>query len=157
MILAMMIATLSMATACGKTEEQTTDQVQTKDTQSGTNTEPEANTSAKVDAIALDAKAAAKEGITDEEREEAMNFIVEHYPDYYVDNEIMEQTMFYGFQLDYAFQDDVSNEDYAKLGTDVVQAVKYVYRSVEKVEDDATQLNLEQIKKGLEILGYNVD
>ena len=164
MILTMIIAILSTVTACGKTEEQTTDPVQTqqteqqtKDTQSETNTEPETNTSEKVDEIALDAKAATQESITDEECEEAINFIVEHYPDYYTDNEIMEQTMFYGFWLDYAYKDDVSNEDYAKSGTDVAQAVKYVYRGAEKVEDDATQLNLEQIKKGLETLGYSVD
>lgn len=154
MILAMVIATLSMTTACGKTEEQTTDPVQTQQTK---DTQSETNTSEKVDAIALDAKAATKESITEEECEEAINFIVEHYPDYYSDNEIMEQTMFYGFWLDYAYKDDVSNEDYAKLGTDVAQAVKYVYRGAEKVEDDATQLNLEQIKKGLETLGYSVD
>ncbi len=162
-ILAMVITTLSVATACGKTEEQTADPVQTqqteeqtKDKQSKSNTEIAANTSEKVDAIALEAKAATKESITDEERDDAINFIVEHYPDYYVDNEVMEQTMFYGFWLDYAYKDDVSNEDYAKLGTDVAQAVKYVYRGAEKVEDEATQLNLEQVQKGLDTLGYDV-
>lgn len=33
------------------------------------------------------------------------------------------------------------------------QAIKYVYRNVETVEDEATQLNLEQIEDGLVDLG----
>lgn len=158
---AMVIFALATTTACGKSDEQ----IDSSDVQSQqieqqekeTKIEPEPNTSEKVDAIAFSAKDAAKESITDAERDEAIDFIVEHYPDYYTDNETMEQTMFYGFWLDYAYKDDEANQDYAKLGTDVAQAVKYVYCGTDKIEDDATQLNLEQVQKGLETLGYTVN
>lgn len=119
--------------------------------------EPEANTSAKVDALAREAKAAAAEGVTDEKRDEAVGFIVERYPDYYTDNATMEQAMAYGFWLEYAYKDDEAARDYAELGMDVAQAVKYVYRGAEKVEDDATQENLRQVKERLETLGHSVE
>lgn len=119
--------------------------------------EPEANTSAKVDALAREAKAAVAEGVTDEKRDEAVGFIVEHYPDYYADNATMEQAMVYGFWLEYAYKDDEAARDYAELGMDVSQAVKYVYRGAEKVEDDATQENLRQVKESLEALGHSVE
>ena len=115
--------------------------------------EPEPNTSEKVDALALEAKEAVAEGITDAQRDDAVTFIVDHYPDYYTDNEVMEQAMAYGFWLEYAYQDDEAAQTYAELGTDVSQAVKYVYRGAEAVEDDATQENLRQIKEHLETLG----
>lgn len=145
-----------------KQEQQTEQSTQstkpdTQDTEQAVDTqEPEANTSAKVDALALEAKAAAAEGVTDEQRDEAIAFIVDHYPAYYADNETMEQAMAYGFWLEYAYKDDEAFRDYAELGMDVAQAVKYVYRGAEAVEDDATQENLRQIKETLEKLGYNV-
>ena len=90
--------------------------------------EPEANTSAKVDALALAAKQDIEEnGVSDAKRDEAVTFIVEHYPDFYADNETMEQ------------------------------AVKYVYRGAESVEDDATQENLSQIRESLEAIGQTVE
>ena len=122
-----------------------------------TASEPEANTSAKVDALARDAKDSVAEGVTDEKRDEAVAFIVEHYPDYYGDNETMEQAIFYGYWLEYAYADDEAARDYAELGMDMEQAVKYVYRGAEKVEDDATQENLGQIKESLEAIGQNVE
>ena len=38
----------------------------------------------------------------------------------------------------------------SELGTDLCQAIKYVYRNAETVLDDATQENLQQIDKDLE-------
>ncbi len=140
-----------------ETSTQNTEQSSTQQSeQQPETTEPEANTSAKVDALAREAKAAA-EGITDEKRDEAVTFIVEHYPDYYTDNETMEQAMAYGFLLEYAYNDDEAARDYAELGMDVAQAVKYVYRGAETVEDDATQENLRQIKETLAKLGHDVE
>ena len=102
--------------------------------------EPEANTSAKVDALALAAKQDVEEnGVSDAKRDEAVAFIVEHYPDFYTDNETMEQAISYGYWLEYAYESDESARDYAELGMDLEQAVKYVYRGAESVEDDATQ------------------
>ena len=119
--------------------------------------EPEPNTSAKVDALAREAKDSVAEGVTEEKRDEAVAFIVEHYPDYFGDNETMEQAMFYGFWLEYAYADDEASRDYAELGMDMGQSVKYVYRGAEKAESDATQENLRQIKKSLEAIGQTVE
>ena len=120
--------------------------------------EPEANTSAKVDALALAAKQDVEEnGVSDAKRDEAVAFIVEHYPDFYTDNETMEQAIYYGYWLEYAYESDESARDYAELGMDLEQAVKYVYRGAESVEDDATQENLSQIREALEAIGQTVE
>ena len=120
--------------------------------------EPEANTSAKVDALALAAKQDVEEnGVSDAKRDEAVAFIVEHYPDFYTDNETMEQAISYGYWLEYAYESDESARDYAELGMDLEQAVKYVYRGAESVEDDATQENLSQIREALEAMGQTVE
>ena len=120
--------------------------------------EPEANTSAKVDALALAAKQDVEEnGVSDTKRDEAVAFIVEHYPDFYTDNETMEQAISYGYWLEYAYESDESARDYAELGMDLEQAVKYVYRGAESVEDDATQENLSQIRESLEAIGQTVE
>ena len=120
--------------------------------------EPEANTSAKVDALALAAKQDIEEnGVSDAKRDEAVTFIVEHYPDFYADNETMEQSISYGYWLEYAYQNDEAARDYAELGMDLEQAVKYVYRGAESVEDDATQENLSQIRESLEAIGQTVE
>lgn len=120
--------------------------------------EPEANTSAKVDALALAAKQDVEEnGVSDTKRDEAVAFIVDHYPDFYTDNETMEQAISYGYWLEYAYESDESARDYAELGIDLEQAVKYVYRGAESVEDDATQENLRQIRESLEAIGQTIE
>ena len=120
--------------------------------------EPEANTSAKVDALALAAKQDVEEnGVSDAKRDEAVAFIAAHYPDFYTDNETMEQAISYGYWLEYAYESDESARDYAELGMDLEQAVKYVYRGAESVEDDATQENLSQIREALEAIGQTVE
>mgnify|MGYP002535858935 CR=1 len=170
-IIAVVVVVLIAAAVGGNTETQ---QPQTQGTQavteapeaqepiteatSETETEPEANTSAKVDALALAAKHDVEEnGVSDEKRDEAVAFIVEHYPDFYADNETMEQAISYGYWLEYAYESDESARDYAELGMDLEQAVKYVYRGAESVEDDATQENLSQIRESLEAIGQTVE
>lgn len=59
--------------------------------------------------------------------------------------------------LEYAYQNDEAARDYAELGMDLEQAVKYVYRGAESVEDDATQENLSQIRESLEAIGQTVE
>lgn len=45
---------------------------------------------------------------------------------------------------------EYSNNDVLKeIGIDTVQAVKYVYRNIEKIDDTSTQENLKQIKENL--------
>lgn len=137
-----------------ETQEPVTEAASEKENKS----EPEANTSAKVDVLALAAKQDIEEsGVSDTKRDEAVAFIVEHYPDFYADNETMEQAISYGYWLEYAYQNDEAARDYAELGMDLEQAVKYVYRGAESVEDDATQENLSQIRESLEAIGQTVE
>lgn len=105
------------------------------------------NTSSKVDEISRQAKADAK-NIDNEKTIEAVNYIKENYPYYFTSNEVMEKTMYYGYLLEYGYND--KNNDYADLGMDAYQVVKYVYRGTEKVEDISTQENLKQISKDLD-------
>ncbi len=104
------------------------------------------NTSAMVDDIARKAKAAAQT-IDETSTKEAIEYIKSIHPNYFVDNKTMEQTMYYGYLLEYAYTN--VNEDYANLGMDISQAIKYVYRGAEKVEDSGTQENLKQIEESL--------
>lgn len=122
-----------------------------------TETAPEANTSAMVDYIAAEAKKSANQAATDEKRDEAIEYIFSHYPNYFDDNETMEKTMYYGYYLEYAYEADDPTNVYANLGMDTYQAVKYVYRGTETVEDEHVQENLKQIAEILEALGYDVE
>ncbi|CCY81581.1 putative uncharacterized protein [Clostridium sp. CAG:149] len=110
---------------------------------------PKPNSSGMVDYIAKEAKASANIGASEEKREEAISFIRDNYPNYFSDNETMEKTMYYGYYLEYAYSKNGSENIYANLGIDAYQAVKGVYRNVDKVEDDIVQENLRQIEEGL--------
>ena len=120
-----------------------------------TETVPEANTSAMVDYIAAEAQESANQAATDEKRDEALNFIASSYPEYFSDNDTMEQAIYYGYYLEFAY--DINESQYAELGMDVEQAVKYVYRGTETVEDEHVQENLKQIAEILNALGYDVE
>jgi len=124
------------------TTEQTTATVEQTET---TTSKP--NTSARVDEIARQAKADAK-NIDTEKTIDAVKYIKENYPNYFTNNEVMEKTMYYGYLLEYGYKD--TNKAYAELGMDAYQVVKYVYRGAEKVEDISTQENLKQIAKDLD-------
>ncbi len=171
LLFASLILTLSL-TACGSKEsneeqtQNTTQQTQevneTTETSSGTETEtetevPEPNTSAMVDYLYYEVKDdIEKNGFSDEIKDEAVQFLVDNYPNYFTDNETMEKTMYYGYYLERGFKDTAPNH-YYNLGMDAYQTVKYVYRGVEKVEDEATQANLEQIKESLQELGFTIN
>lgn len=118
-----------------------------------TETMPEANTSAMVDYIAAEAQKSANQAATDEKRDEAIDFIASAYPEYFSDNDTMEHALYYGYYLEFAY--DINESQYAELGMDVEQAVKYVYRGTETVEDKHVQENLRQIAEILEALGYD--
>ena len=87
------------------------------------------NTSSKVDEISRQAKNDAK-NIDDGKTIEAINFIKENYPNYFASNEVMEKTMYYGYLLEYGYKN--KNNNYADLGMDAYQVVKYVYRGDRK-------------------------
>lgn len=111
----------------------------------------EANTSEMVDKIALQAKEDAGK-IDQAKLQEAVDFIKNNYSDYFKDNAIMEKTLYYGYLLDYAFKDNTEKKAYSELGTDVYQAVKYIYRGAETKDDESVKSNLEQIQKDLDAI-----
>lgn len=109
----------------------------------------EQGSTAMVDAIGTLARSDA-ETATDDQLEDAVTFITNTYPEYFDSLETMEKTMYYGYLLDYAYEDD--QDPHSELGTDTYQAVKYVYRSTESIDDQSTQENLNQITKDLAAL-----
>lgn len=119
--------------------------------------EIEPNKSSMVDYIAQEVKKSANKSASEEKRDEAITYIVDHFPDFYENNTVMENTMYYGYYLEYAYSKNGPENLYANLGMDTYQAVKYVYRNAEKPEDDSTLANLDQIKESLLDLGYDVD
>lgn len=148
-------------TACGGDSEKSTTEAK-KTTEkitaaSTTAAEIKPNTSQMVDSIAHRAKRSANKAATQEKRNEAINYIVKHYPKYFKNNKTMEKTMYYGYYLEYAYAKNGSDNVYANLGMDTYQAVKGVYRKVDKTTDDIVVENLRQIKEGLNKLGYKVD
>lgn len=114
--------------------------------------EIEPNTTAMVDDIVSRAKADADGHLDLDTCKEALAYLNDNYPNYFENNEVMEQVMYYGAFLEYSFEGKGLNDDVANLGMDALQSVKYVYRNVESIEDTATQENLQQVKEGLEIV-----
>lgn len=110
-------------------------------------TEP--NSSAAVDEILSKAKSdCMPNGVYNEaDKEYALNRIRELNYAYYTDRGTMELVMYLGRILEVSPDEGIST-----LGSDVIQSVKYVYRNAEKVEDESTQGNLEQVKKGFETI-----
>lgn len=104
----------------------------------------EEGTSTRVDEIARIAKNDAV-NISDDLGNEACEYIIEIFPDFYADNETMEKTMYCGYLLEYGYKGETAS----LLGQDVTQAIKYVYRGAESVADDATKENLRQVEKVL--------
>lgn len=104
------------------------------------------NTSAMVDEIALTAKANA-DALTDEQATQIIESIKSAEHNFYNSSEDMEKYMWYGYLLDYKYDD---SDPRSELGTDLYQSIKYVYRNAEAVEDSSTQENLLQIDQDLE-------
>ena len=135
-------------------EKNTTETTTEEATTEATTTEmpqPEPNSSAMVDSIAIQAKKDS-ENATTEKRDEYVKLIAKNYPNFYESNELMEQLMYAGCYLEYGFK----GTTYGELGMDTNQAIKYVYRNVEKPDDNATLENLKQIKESLTQLGIQV-
>lgn len=113
------------------------------------------NTTAAVDELYYKAKEHASTA-TEDDLKEAIKFISDNYNNYWTNNDTMRKTMYYGSFL-YNAKKEKAKENQkgidfiiCELGSDTQQAVKYVYRNIEKVEDTSTQSNLNQIKKGLD-------
>lgn len=108
------------------------------------------NSNAMVDKIAAIAK---EDAITAKEKDlaNAVSYISDHFNNYFSNSETMEAVMYYGYLLDYSYDD---NTPESALGTDVWQVVKYAYRGE---KDDSIDENLRQIQKDLDALGIRVE
>lgn len=105
----------------------------------------EQNSTEMVDQIAL----TAKENIDDFTSSDAKKIIKKIRKaghKFYNGPEEMEKYMWYGYLLDYKYDD---SDPRSELGTDLTQAIKYVYRDIETVLDSSTKSNLQQIDKDL--------
>lgn len=106
----------------------------------------EKRTTAVVDKLASIAKNDAL-SLDEDDVKEIIDIIREHFSAYYDGEKCMELYMYYGYLLDYAFDD---SDPRSSLGINLVQAIKYVYREAESIDDNHTQENLKQIQKSLE-------
>ena len=110
---------------------------------------PDKNTSAMVDYIASQAKEDAKQ-FNANHKKSALYFINENREDFFKDNETMETGIYYGFLLEYAYENDTLNKAYYQCGMDLEQAIKYVYRGAESKDSESVLENLRQVDKSLE-------
>lgn len=110
---------------------------------------PEKNTSAMVDYIASQAKEDANQ-FNANHKKSALHFINENREDFFKDNETMETGIYYGFLLEYAYENDTLNKAYYQCGMDLEQAIKYVYRGAESKDSESVLENLRQVDKSLE-------
>ena len=109
--------------------------------------EPEHNTSEYVDYLALKAKEDAKTA-TDEDIQNAIDWLKNNQSDFFSGNENMENTMYYGELLEYKYKD--TGDELEKIGWQAFKTVKYVYRGAESVLDDTTHDNLTELKEMLD-------
>ncbi len=105
----------------------------------------EPKTTKMTDQIALTAKANA-EKLNDDQVNAIINDIKTVNHNFYTDEASMLKYMWYGYLLDYKFEDSNAR---SSLGQDVFQAVKNVYRGTDTLESDSTQANFSQIDKSL--------
>lgn len=107
------------------------------------NNEPEHGTSAYVDYIAEKAKADALTA-TDDQLQEAVDWLKNNTTNYFSGNENMELTMYYGELLQYKYKD--TGNIYEQVGWQAFKTVKYVYREAESVLDQVTHDNLIELQ-----------
>ena len=152
--IAILCAMISM-TACGNTsvessnaseiEENITEEITTE----AIATEPEHGTSAYVDYLAFKAKDDA-ETASNEQLQEAVDWLKNNTAAYFSTEENMEKTMYYGQLLEYKYKG--TENEYEKIGWQAFKTVKYVYRGAESVSDDVTQNNLLELQEMAENL-----
>lgn len=111
----------------------------------------QANTREKVMEIEENAKEEAKYASDDSIRM-AVNYIRYDSQDFFQNNKIMEEALYYGYYLQYACQDDPEKEIFSDLGKSACLSVAYVYRGVDNENSSFTQTNLDKVKATLEMI-----
>lgn len=125
----------------------------------------EEGTSARVDEVTLKGIRDAKQVSNDNAEpllDEAFEYLKAHVNNYYESNEVMEKSMYYGSFIYKYIEENSGAKDIADLdnktkaeyevGWNTVKAIKYVYRGVDKIEDECTQNALKDVKENLEKL-----
>lgn len=130
------------------TEAQKNDDIEVTDFATTPNFTAEPNSSAMVDQIAITAKNHADD-MTDEQANAIIANIRKANPAFFASRDDMEKYMWYGYLLDYKYDD---NDPRSELGTDLCQAIKYVYRGAEDLTDDSVSANLDQISDDLDAI-----
>lgn len=148
-IVGIMITPTNTTPEAGSEQQVTSDAGSAKDTGSADPQEIKPNTTAMVDSIAQKAKEAAKTA-SEADLNTAYTYIHDTYTNCFVNNETMEQMMYYGWLMEYAYEGKESMLNYYNVGQDAEQLVKYVYRGNEKPEDEGPQENIQQIKDSIE-------
>lgn len=105
---------------------------------------PDPNTNEMVDYLATKARNNSQTA-TDEDIQEAIDWLKNNIDSYFIDNDSMEKTMYYGKLLEYKHKD--TGNKYEKAGYQAFKTIKYVYRGAEAVSDKTTQNNLEELKE----------
>lgn len=111
---------------------------------------PEHNTEEMLEYLAKESREVMRNGVKlhvlEENREKAINFIKENYPNYFTDNETLEKTIYYGYYLKNA---DTLDKDtttlYRNIGKSVENALKGVYLNTDTAQSDTVQENLKQL------------
>lgn len=110
---------------------------------------PEPGTNEMVDYLARKGRSDALIA-TDDQLQEAVDFLKNNTHAYFSGEENMEYTMYYGFLLE-AYYSGTGNA-YERIGFQAYKTVKYVYRGVDSVLDDVTHNNLLKLQKMAESL-----
>lgn len=125
-------------------------------------TTTEEGSTARADEIQLKAMADAK-GTGDESLlVVALDYLKEHSNNFYESNDVMEQSLYYGCFVYEFIKETEGASNISELSVEAktkynagyytVKAIKYVYRGVEKVEDESTQNALKKAQTALESL-----
>lgn len=134
---------LKKAEISDNVSEMSDEQNEMADTVNSKLNEPdEHNSTSYVDYLTLKAKADA-ETASDENIENAINYIIEHKDNLFSDNEVMENAMYYGRLIECKYKD--TKTDYEKLGWQTLKTIKYVYIGEENINDEVTQNNLAKL------------
>lgn len=104
------------------------------------------NTSLMVNWIGLLARADA-ENVREEVVLEAVRWLNLNRANLFDSNESMEVAMYYGAYLDKAYPD---NQPLSRIGWQTFKAVKYVYRNLEKPDDESPQRALKKMEYELD-------
>ncbi len=111
----------------------------------------QANTREKVLEIEEKAKEEAKYASDDSIRM-AVNYIRYDSQNFFQNNKVMEEALYYGYYLQYSCQDDPEKEIFSDLGKSACLSIAYVYRGVDNENSPFTQTNLDKVKATLEMI-----